>query len=94
MFVDLLAIPKRARNVENAHLFINYLLRPEVSKLISDDFPYTNPNGAARKLLSPEQLANPASYPATTMKLDTFRHLPGDTGARIDALITDLKNTR
>ncbi|AKC83163.1 spermidine/putrescine ABC transporter substrate-binding protein [Verrucomicrobia bacterium IMCC26134] len=93
LFVDLLAIPKRARNVENAHLFIDYILRPEVSKLISDEFPYTNPNGPARKLLSAEQLANPASYPTTTRKLDTFRHI-GDVGAAIDALITDLKNTK
>lgn len=94
LFVDLLAIPVRARNVENAYLFINYLLRPEVSKLISDEFPYTNPNGAARKLLSPEQLANPASYPKIDRKLDTFRHLDGNSSKRIDKLITDLKNSR
>jgi spermidine/putrescine-binding protein len=91
LFVDLLAIPKGARNVENAHRFIDYVLRPEVSKLISDEFPYTNPNAAARKLLSPQQLANPASYPKTDRKLDTFRHI-GDSGALIDELITDLKN--
>ncbi len=90
-FVDLLAIPKGARNVENAHLFIDYVLRPEVSKLISDEFPYTNPNAAARKLLSSGQLANPASYPKTDLKLDTFRHVR-DSGAAIDELITDLKN--
>ncbi|TAG31154.1 MAG: spermidine/putrescine ABC transporter substrate-binding protein [Verrucomicrobia bacterium] len=94
MFVDLLAIPVRARNVENAHIFINYLLRPEVSKLISDEFPYTNPNGEARKLLSPEQLANPASYPKLDRKLDTFRYLDSEVSARIDKLITDLKNSR
>lgn len=91
LFIDLLAIPKGARNVEEAHLFIDYLLRAEVSKLISDEFPYTNPNAAARKLLSPEQLANPASYPRTDRRLDTFRHI-GDSGAVIDELITDLKN--
>jgi spermidine/putrescine transport system substrate-binding protein len=91
LFVDLLAIPKDARNVENAHLFIDYLLRAEVSKLVSDEFPYTNPNAAARKLLTPEQLANPASYPVSDRKLDTFRHI-GDSGAAIDELITDLKN--
>ena len=94
MFVDLLAIPKRAKNVENAHLFIDYVLRPEVSKLISGDFPYTNPNGAARKLLSEAQLANPASYPKLDRKLDTFRYLGDEVGAKIDALITDLKNAR
>lgn len=94
LFIDLLAIPKRARNVENAHLFIDYLLRPEVSKLISDDFPYTNPNREARKLLSAEQLANPGSYPKTERKLDTFRYLGDETAAKIDELITDLKNAR
>jgi spermidine/putrescine transport system substrate-binding protein len=94
LFVDLLAIPKRAKNVENAHLFIDYILRPEVSKLISDDFPYTNPNAAAWKLLSEEQLANPASYPKLDRQLDTFRYLGDDTSATIDELITDLKNAR
>lgn len=93
MFIDLLAIPKTSKNVAAAHQFIDYLLRPEVSKLISDDFPYTNPNTEARKLLTPEQLANPASYPKTDRKLDTFRHL-GDSGAIIDELVTDLKNAK
>lgn len=93
MFIDLLAIPKTSKNVDAAHQFIDYLLRPEVSKLISDDFPYTNPNTEARKLLTPEQIANPASYPKTDRKLDTFRHL-GDSGAIIDELVTDLKNAK
>ncbi|MET0263191.1 MAG: spermidine/putrescine ABC transporter substrate-binding protein [Rariglobus sp.] len=93
MFVDILAIPKRARNTEAAHKFLDYILRPEVSIEISAEFPYTNPNGEARKLLTPEQLANPASYPKDPRKLDTFRHL-GESGALIDELVTDLKNTK
>jgi spermidine/putrescine-binding protein len=92
-FIDVMAIPEGAKNVDAAHRFIDYLLRPEVSKAISDEFPYTNPNGAARRLLSAEQLANPASYPPGNRKFDTFRHL-GETGALIDELITDLKNSR
>lgn len=91
MFVDLLAIPRRAKNLDAAHQFIDYILRPEVSALISDEFPYTNPNGAARKLLTPEQLANPASYPKTDRRFDTFRHI-GKSSAMIDELVTDLKN--
>ena len=62
-FIDSLAIPANAPNPEAAMAFMNYILRPEVSKLISADFPYTNPNLEARKLLSPEELKNPASYP-------------------------------
>jgi spermidine/putrescine transport system substrate-binding protein len=92
-FVDVMAIPQGAKNVEAAHRFLEYLLRPEVSKAISDEFPYTNPNGAARLLLTPEQRANPASYPPGDRKFGTFRHL-GETGAMIDELITDLKNAR
>ena len=39
LFIDNLAIPKGAENVENAHRFIDYVLRPEVSRKISADFP-------------------------------------------------------
>lgn len=93
MFVDILAIPKGSKNTDAAHKFLDYILRPDVSALISGEFPYTNPNGEARKLLTPEQLANPASYPKTDRKLDTFRHL-GESGALIDELTTDLKNSK
>jgi spermidine/putrescine transport system permease protein len=89
-FVDLLAIPTTAKNISAAHRFIDYVLRPEVSKLISDAFPYTNPNAAARKLLSPGQLANPASYP-TLEKFETFRDI-GKAAADIDKMVTDLKS--
>lgn len=89
-FVDVLAIPTTAKNVAAAHRFLDYVLRPEVSKLISDEFPYTNPNLAARKLLTPEQLANPASYPKLE-KLNTFRDI-GKAAADIDRMVTDLKN--
>lgn len=89
-FIDSLAIPVGAANVEGAHRFIEYVLRPEISKLISADFPYTNPNVAARKLLSPEELANPASYPPGDPKLDGFTDI-GEAAVLVDKLITDLK---
>ncbi len=89
-FIDSLAIPVDAPNPEAALLFLNYILRPEVSKLISADFPYTNPNTEARKLLSPEELKNAASYPPGDPKLEGFRDI-GDSAVQIDKLITDLK---
>lgn len=88
-FVDVLAIPSTAKNTAAAHRFLDYVLRPEVSRLISNEFPYTNPNLAARKLLTKEQLANPASYPKLE-KLNTFRDI-GKAAADIDKLVTDLK---
>ena len=89
LWIDSLAIPKGAPHKESAELFINFILRPEISALISEAFPYTNPNSEARKLLTPEQLANPASYPTAT-KLETFRDI-GKAAAAVDKLITDLK---
>lgn len=89
-FIDVLAIPATAKNRGNAHKLINYILRPEISKLVSEAFPYTNPNLAARKLLTPEQLANPASYPVSG-KLETFRDI-GKAAADVDRLVTDLKS--
>ena len=90
-FVDNLAIPKGAQNKAGAEAFMNYILRPEVSKIISDKFPYTNPNAEARKLLTSEQLANPASYPKNPPTLDIFHDI-GKQSAAVDELVTDLKN--
>lgn len=87
--VDSLCVPFTATNKLGAEMFINYTLKPEVSKIISDKFPYTNPNGEARKLLTKEQLDNPASYPPPS-KREIFRDI-GKMASEIDKLVTDLK---
>lgn len=90
-FVDSLAIPKNAPNKTAAEAFMDYILKPEVSKLISQKFPYTNPNAEARKLLSKDELDNPASYPKNLPHLDTFHDI-GKRAAAVEELVTDLKN--
>jgi spermidine/putrescine transport system substrate-binding protein len=90
MFIDNLAIPKGAEHVETAHRFIDYLLRPDVSRMISEEFHYTNPNLEARKLLTDAERANAASYPPGDPKLATFRDI-GPLAADVDKLFTDLK---
>lgn len=89
-FVDSLAIPAGARNRDAAHAFMNYILEPEVSRQLSREFPYTNPNLAARRLLTDEEQANPASYPPGGTELETFRDI-GDVAVQVDKLVTDLK---
>jgi len=92
LFIDSLAIPKSSQNVENAEAFMNFILRPDVSRKISDAFPYLNPNLAARKLLPPAQLANPASFPPgeDIDKMQTFEDI-GPQAAKIDGMVTLLK---
>jgi spermidine/putrescine transport system permease protein len=91
LWIDSLAIPKGAPHKAAAEEFINFILRPEISVLISDEFPYTNPNTAAIQLLRPEQRDNPASFPKTEgVHLESFRHI-GKDAALVDKLVTDLK---
>jgi spermidine/putrescine transport system substrate-binding protein len=63
LWMDNLAIPKISENKYTAEVFINYLLEPEVSKLLTDEIPYSNPNSKAVELMTDEEKNNPASYP-------------------------------
>ncbi len=92
LFIDSLAIPKNSKNAANAEVFMNFILRPDVSKQISDAFPYLNPNLAARGLLTAGQRANPASFPsdADIAKMQTFEDI-GQQASKIDEIVTSLK---
>jgi putrescine transport system substrate-binding protein len=58
LFFDSMAIPKDAKNVENAHLFINYILRPEVHASLTNKVFYANPNAASLKFVKKEVADN------------------------------------
>jgi len=92
LFIDSLAIPKSAKNVANAEEFINFILRPEISKQISEEFPYLNPNLAARELMTKKQLENPASFPTNEelKKMQVFKDI-GTQASDVEELITTLK---
>ena len=62
LWQDNFVIPKDAANKENALKFIDYILRPEVSKEIVMDYPYANPNFEALKLL-PEDIRKEVEIP-------------------------------
>ena len=92
LFIDSLAIPKASQNVDNAQAFMNFILRPDVSKQISDAFPYLNPNLAARELLTPAQRENSASFPSDEelKKMKSFEDI-GQQASKIDEMVTSLK---
>ncbi|MDZ5604892.1 polyamine ABC transporter substrate-binding protein [Pseudomonas sp. RP23018S] len=64
LWFDVLAIPKDARNVKEAHALIDYLLKPEVIAQVSDYVGYANPNLKAKALMEQEVATDPAVYPA------------------------------
>jgi putrescine transport system substrate-binding protein len=71
MWFDSMAIPKDAPHVAEAHVFIDYLLRPEVAARNSNAVSYANGNLASQKFVDKEILENRAIYPdaATMQKL-------------------------
>ncbi len=91
LFLDSLAVPAGAPHKAIAEDFINYCLEPKVSVLISKEYPYTNPNLAARKLLSPEQLGNPASYPQVKERLLPLHNEGNDTKA-VDQFVRRIRS--
>jgi putrescine transport system substrate-binding protein len=73
MWFDSIAIPADAKNVAEAHEFINYLMRPEVAAANTNFVAYASGNLAAKQHVNPEILANPGVYPdeATFKRLFT-----------------------
>jgi putrescine transport system substrate-binding protein len=63
LWFDAMMIPADAPNVENAHLFLNYMMRPDVIAECTNYIGYANGNLAAKALVSPEIINDPAIYP-------------------------------
>ena len=60
---DLWVIPVDAPNVDNAHTFIDFLLRPEVIAGCTNFTGYANANKAATAFVDPAIATDPAVYP-------------------------------
>jgi putrescine transport system substrate-binding protein len=63
IFMDTMVIPADAPHPENAHLWMNYIMRPEVHASLTNKVFYANPNLAARKFVKPEIANDPAVFP-------------------------------
>jgi putrescine transport system substrate-binding protein len=69
IWFDAMLVPKDAPHPDNAILFLNYMLRPEVIAECTNYIYYANGNQASRKFVLPEILEDPAIYPdAETQK--------------------------
>ena len=63
IFFDNLAIPKDAKHPNNAHAFINYFLKPEVSASLTNELGYATANKASLASVKPETAKDPAVFP-------------------------------
>ena len=68
IFFDVLAIPADAVHPNNAHRFIDYLLRPDVAAKNASSMHFPTPNAAAYGLLDRAVYEDPAIYPTSAQR--------------------------
>jgi len=93
---DMLAIPKDARNPENAYRFINYLLEPKVAAANTNFIHYANPVTAATPLVDEAIRTDPTIYPPEDVadKMFTYSINTPETDQLYTRLWTEIKTGR
>lgn len=85
IWFDILAVPKDAPHVANAHKLINYFMEPKVIADITNYIGFANANSAATSLLDPSIAADPIVYPPLD-RLQVLSALPEYTPEQIRAI--------
>ena len=87
---------KDAKNVAEAHIFIDYMLRPEVAAKNSSFIAYANGNLASQKLVDKSVLEDRSVYPdeATLAQLYIITANDQKTQRLINRLWTKVKTGR
>ena len=75
VWYDILAIPRDAPHVDNAHVFINYLMKPQVIANITNYAGIANGNAAATALLDQSTVADTIIYPTPDQQQRLFVQL-------------------
>jgi putrescine transport system substrate-binding protein len=78
LWVDSLAIPKDAKNVDNALKFVDYLNDPQVAANGVNYVSYASPNAAALEKVDPAIKDNPSIYPTADVKANLFSDAQAD----------------
>jgi putrescine transport system substrate-binding protein len=93
LWFDNLAIPKDARHVDEAHAFIDYMMRPEVAAKNSNFIAYANGNLASQKFIDKAVLEDPSVYPSaeTMSRLYTIVAHDAQTKRVMNRLWTRIK---
>lgn len=68
IWFDMMAMPADAKHPKNAHLFIDYLMQPEVAAANSNAVNYANGNLASEKFINDAVKNDPGVYPPAETK--------------------------
>ena len=72
MVTDVMAVPADAPHPDNAHKFIDFLMRPDVIGAITNAVGYANSIKGAEKFVKPEIQNDPAIYPPEAVRAKLF----------------------
>ena len=89
LFFDAMCIPKNARNVENAHKFIDFMCRTDVAILNNDYIWYSSPHTGVTDALDAEILEDPLYYPPKE-NAEVYVNLPEETNEQYVELWIDV----
>ncbi|BCH26644.1 polyamine ABC transporter substrate-binding protein [Mesorhizobium sp. L-8-3] len=78
MWFDQMAIPADAPHVEEAHAFLNFIMKPEVVAKASNFTYFANGNKASQEFIEKDILDDPAIYPDAAMLQKLFTVSPYD----------------
>lgn len=93
LFVDALCIPKGCQHKEEAEIFINFLLEPEICGGNLEYIGYSSPEAASLEFMDPEVAGSPVAYPdeATKALGSTFSALSQESTQYMNALWLTVK---
>jgi len=94
MSFDNFVIPEDAPHPDEAHIFLDYMLRPEVAARNSNHIAYANGNRDSQPLLDEDVIGDPAIYPDAETMARLFTLPPRDMHLQrtINRLWADLKS--
>ncbi len=78
IWFDQMAIPKDAKNIEEAHEFLNFLMKPEVIAKATNFVKFANGNKASHEFIEKEVMEDPAVYPSKETMDNLFVKLAYD----------------
>lgn len=94
-WMDNLAIPANAKNVDGALKLINFLLRPDIAEQVAKTIGYPTPNLAARKRLPENVASDPSLYPdEAVLKNGEWQNDVGEASALYESYYQKLKAGR
>jgi len=92
IWIDNLAVPTASTRVANAHLLIDFLMRPDIAARMANFAAYATPNKAALEQVKPELRNNPIIYPPAEVlqKCATMDDMGAEANKIVDRVATEI----